>query len=469
MQNMKEDCNLFSRLFISCQNRQCDLTDFFKHENQNSPPALAKNGQMHQNAKSQLLPIIESHASTTVEVEPSADTFIIDGAAFVNAIRPSKGTTFATYAREDILPKIAKYAQRYKQTHVVFDTYQNSSLKQQTRQRRGTGIRRRVVDATKTPSNWASFLRINENKTELFDFLATKIAAMEVPNTIIVTKGDGVLCTSAGQDVSGLQGCTHEEADTRMFLHAAYAAKQGFTDAIINSSDTDVVVIAASVIHKIGLERLWIAFGRGKDFRWIPIYEIATALGPKAVALPFFHAFTGCDTVSAFHGKGKRSAWQTWCSFEKVTNTFIRLSSKPKTITCKDLQILEQYVVLLYDRGSSCTEVNMARLDLFARKQRAYDSIPPTSAALKEHCKRATFQAGYVWRQSLVLKPKIPCPSTWGWQKVNSDWFPYWTNMTAVAKSCQELTRCGCQKQCSGRCKCFKSALKCTALCGCLC
>ena len=47
VQNMKEDCNLFSRLFISCQNRQCDLTDFFKHENQNSPPALAKNGQMH--------------------------------------------------------------------------------------------------------------------------------------------------------------------------------------------------------------------------------------------------------------------------------------------------------------------------------------------------------------------------------------------------------------------------------------
>ena len=38
---------------------------------------------------------------------------------------------------------------------------------------------------------------------------------------------------------------------------------------------------------------------------------------------------------------------------------------------------------------SSCTGVSEARLDLFAHKQRAYDSIPPTSGALKEHVKRA--------------------------------------------------------------------------------
>ena len=29
-----------------------------------------------------------------------------------------------------------------------------------------------------------------------------------------------------------------------------------------------------------------------------------------AHGLPFFHALTGCDTVSAFHGKGKRTAWE---------------------------------------------------------------------------------------------------------------------------------------------------------------
>ena len=30
---LKEDCTLFSRLYISCQSREGNLTDFFKHEN----------------------------------------------------------------------------------------------------------------------------------------------------------------------------------------------------------------------------------------------------------------------------------------------------------------------------------------------------------------------------------------------------------------------------------------------------
>ena len=82
---------------------------------------------------------------------------------------------------------------------------------------------------------------------------------------IIVTRGNMVLCNLDGQDVSDLQGCTQEEADTRMFLHTEYAANHGASDAIICSSDTDVVVIAVSLVQRICLEKLWIAFGRGKD------------------------------------------------------------------------------------------------------------------------------------------------------------------------------------------------------------
>jgi hypothetical protein len=55
---------------------------------------------------------------------------------------------------------------------------------------------------------------------------------------------------------------------------------------------------------------LWTTFGKGKDLRWIPIHDIVRSLGPRSKALPFFHAFRGCDTVSAFVGKGKKTAWQ---------------------------------------------------------------------------------------------------------------------------------------------------------------
>lgn len=68
----------------------------------------------------------------------------------VNSILPqllpfvTTGTTFQAYAREEILPRIEKYAHKYKQTHVVFDTYQEGSLKSQTRQKRGTEARDRI-------------------------------------------------------------------------------------------------------------------------------------------------------------------------------------------------------------------------------------------------------------------------------------------------------------------------------------
>lgn len=87
----------------------------------------------------------------------------------------------------------------------------------------------------------------------------------------------------------------------------------------IVSSDTDVVVIGMTVLEDLNVDALWVTFGKGKDLQWIPIHDIVRSLGPRSKALPFFHAFTGCDTVSAFVGKGKKTAWQAWNVFENVT------------------------------------------------------------------------------------------------------------------------------------------------------
>ena len=40
---LKDGCRLFSKLFISCQSRECGLLDFFRHENQSFPAALSLN------------------------------------------------------------------------------------------------------------------------------------------------------------------------------------------------------------------------------------------------------------------------------------------------------------------------------------------------------------------------------------------------------------------------------------------
>ena len=42
---MKGDCFLFSRMYISCQTRDRDLDEFFRHENQGCPAVVIRSGK----------------------------------------------------------------------------------------------------------------------------------------------------------------------------------------------------------------------------------------------------------------------------------------------------------------------------------------------------------------------------------------------------------------------------------------
>ena len=256
---LKEDCQLFSRLFISCQTRGCDLQEFFQYENQRTPAALSDKGRLYSCQKSQQIEELEAKVALP-EHEPQTDAIIIDGSAMVNTLPPSSKKTFEEYFNEDILPKMQVYSRKYERTDIVFDTYRESSLKNETRTNRGKGIRRRVTSTTKAPGNWRAFLRDGENKTELFKFLADKISEADgLVNTVVVTKGEDVVSNRAvPQEVNP---CNHEEADTRIFVHARSLALQGVKSVIVKANDTDVVVIAVAVmpsLQHLGLDLMWI-------------------------------------------------------------------------------------------------------------------------------------------------------------------------------------------------------------------
>ena len=75
---------------------------------------------------------------------------------------------------------------------------------------------------------------------------------------------------------------------------------------IIQIADTDVVILAISVIQEIKVEELCVAFGTGKHFSYTAAHAIASSLGAdKSRALSAFHVVTDCDTVSFFGWKGK--------------------------------------------------------------------------------------------------------------------------------------------------------------------
>lgn len=189
--------------------------------------------------------------------------------------------------------------------------------------------------------------------------------------------------------------------------------------------------------HKIySLERLWIAFDQGRNQKWIPIHAINTSIGmAKSKGILFFHAFIGCDFVSACRGKAKKTAWQTWDVCPDVSNVFAKLSQYLPFIEDEDQAILEKFVIAVFDRSSITEAVDEARLNLFARKQRSYDAIPPTHAALIQHTRRATYQAGCIWGQTTVCQMEFQNPSDSGWKKKNI-WQNFWTSLPPIAQSC---------------------------------
>ena len=282
------------------------------------------------------------------------------------------------------------------------------------------------------------------------------------------THGSGVLTSSDRSEMSNLAPCTHEEADTRLMIHALDASLRGHRRIKIRPNDTDVIVLALSVVSTLPVDEFWITYGSGKNVPHMPVYVVASTLGPsKASALPMFHAFTGSDTVSFFRNRGKRSAWDVWSVFPELTQILCTLKASPEIITEESLAVWERFVVLLYDRTSSLLKVNEARQELFCKKSREFDSIPPTKAALEQHIRRAVFQGAHIWGQTLLCQPALPSPADWGWQRQAHRWSPYWTTLKQAKDTSYELIHCGCKTACRGRCKCMKANLVCTGLCKC--
>ena len=156
-------------------------------------------------------------------------------------------------------------------------------------------------------------------------------------------------------------------------MHLNHAIENDcITKANIISNDTDIIILAMSLFSQLkqkGLHELWISFGTSKKKRWFPIHSMVEKFGfLKSQGLLFFHAFSGCDNISGFRGKGKKAFFQTWNVFPNVTKTFIKLSTFPVTLEEKDLTILENFIVYLYDKSASSQSINVTRKKLLLKR-----------------------------------------------------------------------------------------------------
>ena len=94
--------------------------------------------------------------------------------------------------------------------------------------------------------------------------------------------------------------CNHEEADTRMVLHAILED----TNVVVVSKDTDVLVIMVYAFAKFEPSKEW--YLKIDHKKYVDVKSIVNHFGRNiCLKLPHIHAITGCDTTSFLHGIGK--------------------------------------------------------------------------------------------------------------------------------------------------------------------
>ena len=108
--------------------------------------------------------------------------------------------------------------------------------------------------------------------------------------------------------------------------------------------------------------------------------------------------------------------------------------------------------------------VDTTWMTLFSQMSCNIENIPPTQAASDQHIKRASYQSGHLWGQSLNFQtiligdgrhPKLPGK------------IPKLTTLAIAEVAFLALISCKCAKSCMGNCNCFKADLECAPLCKC--
>ena len=107
---------------------------------------------------------------------------------------------------------------------------------------------------------------------------------------------------------------------------------------VVRATDTDILVILLHHIEKIPAT-VWMDVGTSSNRRYVNLTAIAEEIGQKVcMALPGFHAFTGCDYTAAFIRKDKKRPFLKLQESNYV-DAFAALATGPADhATCKTIE-----------------------------------------------------------------------------------------------------------------------------------
>ena len=182
------------------------------------------------------------------------------------------------------------------------------------------------------------------------------------------------------------------------------------------------------------------------------------------------HAYTGCDTTSAFAGKGKSSALKLLTTDRDVTEMFLQVG-QDWDLSSELMDQLEAFTCRIYAPKTLSTEVNALQYHLFCAKKGEMEShqLPPCRDCLVKHAERANYQAA-IWRRCFEKDPKVTSPVGRGWKNVKVEGKDElrvdWMDGQPAPDAMLDLLACKCTRKCElPRCVCLVNGLMCTDMC----
>ena len=429
------------------------------------------NGNLKKTNKACLAKALKKGCEAVDRVQlPSAS--IIDGMMLVHRVK-GDNLTFGQVA-EDVFNRILIEANNANRIDAVFDTYLPLSIKFNERSIRGSiDDGNRSICNNISPSqiikNWTVLMHSSASKNALISFLVSQWKEERYRQKLgdrklyVGSCNSCIIIESNGFTEYDNLASNQEEADGRLILHALDADKT-YPVVTISANDTDVFILClafasyfSSLMLKSGTTKVEI----------IDVKCIASSLGFEVCrALVSMHAFTGCDTVSAFSGRGKLSALKLIKNDENMCET-MKLLGEDWTLGEELFGRLNRFTCSLYATHTKCTSVNELRYEQFRLKKGKIHSaqIPPCEDCLLEHAKRANYQAA-IWKKSSMAKPLIPNPDGNGWQVNDGVIKVKWMSGAPAPDAILDFLSCNCKNACkSTKCSCMMNSLRCTPMC----
>eukprot|EP00794_Sanderia_malayensis_P012581 gene12581-biopygen10020 len=302
------------------------------------------------------------------------------------------------------------------QIEIINDQYLDDSTKSSTRAKRGQASRRVHLQSVEQKmmqgKDWQEFLHNDANKENLIQIAADFFRSAEgrklLTIPLIITCKDEAWEISK-TSVKALPRSNHEEADTKIILHASSID----TAVVVVAKDTDVFVLLVYAMQNCSPSEEW--YMCIDNNKYVKIRNIIQRFGSKICnALPQVHAITGSDATAYKYNVGKIKvikklmAKETHCDLIQDLGKDESLSDTIKIDAKRFVQ------TVMYSGKIDESYVN-TRIRLYqGLKTKSSAVIPADPKSIDQELLRVNLTC-FIWLRCLDKVVTRPDPKSSGW------------------------------------------------------